>query len=196
MAEAPWASTCCNPFGKPKRSSKRNLCPVLSWMYEKLPSLTFGAKICNDCRKKIAKLPTPEPESETPVGLSEEAYASTYSLSGELCSPHESVESVNQCLIALGETLIVKKKLQQVKYPKENVKKVSSALKKKLLPERESSDSDQSEMIAQLKDKFENTTKRSEKVLVLTVLSKRWTIRKYNKNLEPLTTWFAKLRNL
>ena len=51
-------------------------------------------------------------------------------------------------------------------------------MKKKLLPERESSDSDESEMIAQLKDKFESTTKRSEKVLVLTVLPKRWTIRK------------------
>lgn len=43
---------------------------------------------------------------------------------------------------------------------------------KKLLPDRTrvSSDSDESEMIAQLKDKFESTAKRSEKVLVLTVL--------------------------
>ena len=57
-------------------------------MYEKLPSLTLGAKICDDCRKKIAKLPTPEPESEAPVESSEEAYASTYSLSEGLCSPH------------------------------------------------------------------------------------------------------------
>ena len=51
-------------------------------------------------------------------------------------------------------------------------------MKKKLMPERESSDSDESEMIAQLKDKFESVTKRSEKVLVLTVLPKSWTIRK------------------
>ena len=81
-------------------------------MYEKLPSLTLGANICDDCKEKIAKLPTPEPESEAPVESSEEAYASTYSLSGELCSPRESVESVNQCLIALGETPIVKKNCQ------------------------------------------------------------------------------------
>ena len=33
-------------------------------------------------------------------------------------------------------------------------------------------------MITQLKDKFETATKRSDKVLVLTVLPKSWTIRK------------------
>ena len=33
-------------------------------------------------------------------------------------------------------------------------------------------------MITQLKDKFETATKRSVKVLVLTVLPKSWTIRK------------------
>ena len=51
-------------------------------------------------------------------------------------------------------------------------------MKTKLLPGRESSDSDESEMITQLKDKFENVTKESDKVLVLTVIPKSWTIRK------------------
>ena len=128
----------------------------------------------------MAKTPTPEAaaESEASFESSEEACASSYSLCEELCSPHEPLESVNQYLTTLGETPIVKKKLQQVKYPKEKFKKVSRAMKKKLLPERESSDSDESEIIAQLKDKFESTTKRSEKVLVLTVLPKSWAIRK------------------
>ena len=178
MAQPPWASACCNPFRKPNHSSERkNLRPVLPWMCEKIPSLILGAKMCDDCRKKVAKLPAPEAESEAPLESSEEANASSYSLCEELRSPYESLESGNQCLTALGETPIVKKKLQQVKYPKEKLKKVSIAMKKKLMPERESSDSDESEMIAQLKDKFESATKRSE-VLVLTVLPKSWTIRK------------------
>ena len=126
----------------------------------------------------MASIPTPEAESETPLESSEEACASSHSLYEEVCSPHVSLEPVNQCLNALGETPIIKKKLQQVKYPKEKMKKISRAMKKKLLPERESSDSDESEMITQLKDKFENATKRSDKVLVLTVLPKSWTIRK------------------
>ena len=65
-----------------------------------------------------------------------------------------------------------------MKYPKEKLREVSRAMEKKLLPEGESSDSDESEMIAQLKEKFESTSKRSEKVLLLTVFPKSWTIRK------------------
>ena len=131
MAQLPWTSACCNPFSKPRHSSKRkNLRPVLSWMCEKVPSLTLGAKICDDCRKKVASIPTPEAESETPLESSEEACASSHSLYEEVCSPHVSLEPVNQCLNALGETPIVKKKLQQVKYPKEKMK-ISRAMKKK-----------------------------------------------------------------
>ena len=179
MAQLQWTSACCNPFNKPGHSpKKRNLRPVLSWMCEKVPSLTLGAKICDDCRKKEASIPTPEAKSETPLESSEEACASSHSLYEEVYSQHLSLEPVNQCLSAIGETPIVKKKLQQVKYPKEKLKKISRAMKTKLLPERESSDSDESEMITQLKDKFDNVTKGSDKVLVLTVLPKSWTIKK------------------
>lgn len=59
-------------------------------------------------------------------------------------------------MTALGETPIVKK-LQQVKYPKEKLKKVTRAMKK-LIPDRESSDSDEGEMITQLIDKFESAS--------------------------------------
>ena len=73
----------------------------------------------------------------------------------------------------------MKKKLQQIKYPKEKLKKIKAAVKKNMLPEDESSASDdESEMIKQLKHKFQSTSKRSEKVQVLTVLPKSWTIKK------------------
>ena len=80
---------------------------------------------------------------------------------------------------AIGETPITKKKLQQVKYPKEKLKKVKVSIKKKIFPDAASNGSDsESEMVKQLKEKFHGTTERSEKVQVLTVLPKSWSIRK------------------
>ena len=46
----------------------------------------------------------------------------------------------------------------------------------KLLPENESDSED--EMIKQLKEKFNSTTQRSEKVRVLTALPQSWTVRR------------------
>ncbi len=52
-------------------------------------------------------------------------------------------------------------------------------MNRRLLPEIQSSnDDDESEIIRQLKKKFQETTERSEKVQVLTVLPKTWSIRK------------------
>ena len=63
---------CCNPFGRPEHSSKRkNLRQVLPWMCEKLPSLTLGEKVCDDCRKKLAQIPTPSAESAESYGSSQ-----------------------------------------------------------------------------------------------------------------------------
>ena len=80
MAQSQWVSSCCNPFGQPRHSSKRkNLRPVLAWMCEKMSSLNIGAKICDDCRKKLAQLPTKVSESEELPESSEEDGASSYS---------------------------------------------------------------------------------------------------------------------
>ena len=50
---------------------------------------------------------------------------------------------------------------------------------KMMFSEEESSGSDgESEIIKQLKDKFQASTTNSEKVQVLTVLPKRWSVRK------------------
>ena len=184
MAQSQWVSSCCNPFGQPRHSSKRkNLRPVLAWMCEKMSSLNIGAKICDDCRKKLAQLPTKVSESEELPESSEEDGASSYSehAGASGCSEktvHSPLQSMNQCLSVIGETPIVKTKLNQAKYPKEKLKKISMAMKKQLLPGRDSSDSDESEMLTQLKDKFRATTDKSEKVMVLTVLPRSWTLRK------------------
>ena len=98
-----------------------------------------------------------------------------------------SLESLNTCLRAMGETPVVKEKLQLIKYPKEKMKKITTAMKKKISVS-EASDSE-SEMIKQLKEKFNYSTERSEKVEVLTVLPKSWPVRRFKMNLGHPTTW-------
>ena len=165
-------------------------------MCERVLSLTLGAKICDDCRKKLAQLPVQGTESDEPFESSQ-VEASASSQHEEVLIPQESLETVNQCLSTLGETPIVKKKLQQAKYPKEKLKKITTAVKKKMLPEMESSDSDdESEIISQLKDKFKATTKRSEKVLVLTVLPKSWTIKKVQEEFGATSYMVRKAKEL
>ena len=105
-----------------------------------------------------------------------------------------SLESVNQCLATIGESPIMKKKLQQVKYPKDKLKKIKASGKKSMLPKDESSASDdESEMIKQLKHKFQSTSKKSEKVQVLKVLPKS---KKVQMNSEHSTVWYVKQKNL
>ena len=52
---------------------------------------------------------------------------------------------------------MVKKKLQQVHYPKDKLKRITTAMKKVIIQEVESSDSgDDGEIIKQLKEKFQH----------------------------------------
>ena len=76
-------------------------------MLEKVQSLILGAKICDSCRKELAQLAV---ESD-PLDNSGNEFDSTYI---------ESLESVNECLQAIGETPIIKKKLVNTNYPKKN----------------------------------------------------------------------------
>ena len=77
------------------------------------------------------------------------------------------------------------------------MQKIRVAVKKKMLPEIESSDiDDESEIITQLKDKFQATTKRSEKVQILTVLPKSWTTRKVQDEFGASTYMVRKAKEL
>ena len=90
-------------------------------MCEKLLSLPPKAKVCDDCRKKLTMAPLPRPESEEVVKSSEEEVVESgeednASSEHEVFYQQESLQPLNQCLTAIGETPIAKKKLQQVKY--------------------------------------------------------------------------------
>ena len=79
----------------------------------------------------------------------------------------------------IGETPVSQHKLQQTKYSKQKVKKITKAMKRVMVHDFQSDETDdEGEMIKQLKEKFQKSTKRSEEVQVLTVLPKSWPIRK------------------
>ena len=115
MAQSQWSNTCCNPFDQHNHSYKRkNLRQVTKWMCERAPSISMGSKICDNCRKKLAKIPTTSQVSSASELESEsEFYADT----------SESLASLNQCLGEIGETPVSKRKLHQTKYPKQKIKK-------------------------------------------------------------------------
>ena len=86
-------------------------------MCERAPSISLGSKICNDCRKKLAKVPTTlsfvsEIESESEVYVNAPA----------------SLTSINQCLGEIGATPVSKYKLKHNKYSKQKVKKITTCM--------------------------------------------------------------------
>jgi hypothetical protein len=99
------------------------------------------------------------------------------------------VSSLNKAVELLEESPLSTKKLTQVKYPKEEFRKVKGAVKRKIFNLTASSGSiisGEGEMIAQLKEKFHITGKRSEKAQILAILPESWSVRKIsNKNSKP-----------
>ena len=81
---------------------------------------------------------------------------------------------LNQCLDTIGKSPFTKRKLQGKKYSKQKVEKITKMMEKAVIGDIKSDDS---EIIQQLKEKFP-TAGRSEKIQILTVLPKSWSIRK------------------
>ena len=170
----PWKKQCCNPFQKDDHgwsTKKMNLRRVTKWMCDKIPSISVGLMICDNCRKQLYKVPYPSTQLEYQV--------SDYDSTEPECDLPEPLElsSINQCLEEIGETPIVKEKLSQQKYPKHKLQKISASIKRTVFKDREVRYSDdESEIIGQLKDEFHSTNQRSKKMQILTVLPKSWTI--------------------
>ena len=187
MDQSKWTNTCCNPFGISHHSSKKkNLRPAQPWMIKKVPIIKIGQKVCDSCRKKIAKTTGDSSESDEDE---------TVVFKDDVT---ESVETVNLCLDVIGETPICQRKLQQVKYPKKKLNKIKLAMKKKIMPEEQelSETDDEAEIIKQLKDKFNKSSDRSGKVQILTVLPKSWSIRKVQEEFEATNYMVHKAKEL
>lgn len=86
----------------------------------------------------------------------------------------ESRVKVNKYLRTIGETPIAKRELQSKKYSKKKLQTITKMMQKAGIEEKPTVDY---EIIAQLKEKYA-TAQRSEKVQILTILPKSWSIRK------------------
>ena len=202
MASFKWVDeyTCCNPFEKSKHSSRRrNLRTVNKWMCEKMPSLSLGSKICDDCRRKLARLPT----------LSEQSSDHEYDLESSACSSSavseesfklDEIESrmvFNQCMESIGETPFTQRKVRSKGYLEQKMRKITTMMAGASIEPVPSKESEtDSEIIQQLKEKFQSTTNRADKLQVLTVLPKSWSIRKIEKEFGATNYMVRKAKQL
>ena len=164
------AHSCCNPFDIPGHAwstRKKSLRPVTELMCERAPYISIGSKICDTCRKKLSKespVLTSEPDSPSPVA--EELYVQTPA----------AVASLNKCLAEIGETPYSESKARAKDYSRQKVKKITEAMQRTIITGEVVDDG--SEMIQQLKEKFQATTKMNKQLQVLTVLPKSWSVKK------------------
>jgi hypothetical protein len=184
------AQSCCNPFDIPGHSwssRTKNLRPVTAWMCERASQISIGSKICDTCRKKLSKEPPVViPELDSPSSEAEEPEVYIHS--------PEAVASLNTCLADIGETPYSHIKARGKKYSRQKVEKITEAMKRTIIS-GETIDYG-SEMIQQLKEKFQSTAQRSEQLQILTILPKSWSLKKFNRNLVSQTIWHENRRIL
>lgn len=170
---------CCNPFREEGHARvQKNLRNVQEWMINKCPNVLLGGKICSKCRKKSQNPTITADVASVVPGTSRE------DLSEDEVASDLALDSLNSSLQYLGESPVKKKRLQsEKKYPKQKLKKIASVLEHTYVaqPEKEESENGESEIITQLKDKFHNSDRMCDKIQILTVLPKSWSIRKTMK---------------
>lgn len=177
-----WAvisTKCCNPFKaeKHKKIYAKSLRNVTDWMCTLDLGIISGMKICDACRKKIYEtyktgdevLPTTESSN----------------LDESFTDPQSSLDYLNKSLELMGESPLKKKKFNLPSYTTKKLNKIKVSLEKNLLPESRQEEvvelieeSEEVEMLQQLKEKFASTTKRSEKMTILSILPKSWSCQK------------------
>ena len=179
--------SCCNPFDIPGHawsSRKKNLRPVTEWMCERAPYISIGSKICDTCRKKLSKespVLTPEPDSPRPKAEEMELYVQTPA----------AVSSLNKCLAEIGETPYSQSKARAKNYSRQ---KITKAMHRTIITGEVVDDG--SEMIQQLKEKFQATTKMNEHLQILTVLPKSWSVKKIQQEFGVSTYMAQKSKKL
>lgn len=166
----------------------------------KEPSIPVGAKICDECRKRVGKLipetapstssDSDEEEGEIPEGIGDAYFKSPQAMKSQEYA--EALQGINDCLGKVGQTPIVAHKLGQVKYPKQKLKKMTKSFKKVMLKDPSSSSDEEGTMLRQLKEKFHTSSSRSEKIQVLTVLR---IFVEFKTNLEHQITWFVEQKS-
>lgn len=196
-------SKCADPK-ELHRGSKRvkNLQVVSELILKKLPFLNLSKehRLCKQCRQNLDKL------ASNAESLSSSASNDTSSQSdmeilkladdssiGEKEELYMDPIAINESLHAIGESPIKKDKLHSRKsYASKKLNKISDSMKRKFENLKGSSITlqepctsslnskvdDFEELLNQLKNKFESVSKRSEKIKILTLLPRSWSVRK------------------
>jgi len=195
---------CCNPINlhdyDPNMKGKRQMSEYFVTKNSSF-NLTKGYYICEKCRKEITKrskelLEPPETlENEAatiPEPTDNESSSSddTKMTEDEVFADKDTdLKLLNESLSIIGESPVKKQKIETGIYYREiKAKKIQDKICSKLqvlTPPSTSNDhltasashitiSDGQEIVNQLKEKFNTTEKRSEKLQILTVLPKSW----------------------
>lgn len=126
------------------------------------------------CRKQaaaytvVSRLPSPD---EVP---------SFHGTSDELYFPPSQMEldEANACLFTIGQTPLTKRKIQSKTYRQQKYEQMCDKMYDLVVGDvQKTSQSDESEILTQLKGKF-GTASKSEKIQILTILPQSWSIRK------------------
>lgn len=211
---------CCDPFKCHKQWMRNGLRQISDMTRQSFPSLHFieGDKVCTSCRKRISKLP-PEvaaqmdtaslPEDDCEEGTSADDEQPENEMTRDLfVSTDHDLSVLNQSLGVLGESPVVKRKIDtQANYARKKVSSIQTSVKRKLqlitgkvIEEDDSlTNTDynpETEMIDQLKEKFQSSTKTSDKMQILSVLPKSWSIRRTEKEFKASNYLVRKAKKL
>ncbi|KAL5508956.1 hypothetical protein EMCRGX_G004228, partial [Ephydatia muelleri] len=196
---------CCDPFHCHQRHIYARLRVVSEAIIAAHPSLSMhsGDRACCNCLNKLRKMSpdaTAQDEEHAsstiqpgPSGLSYHTGQCSEPTSASADTEDSDTDNVllaDVGLLAVNEMLGVegispvrgKRKTRSNKYVGEKIRRVEDVIRKKVLfavgAEDKEPQDDGREMIEQLKEKFTSTSSRSERLTVLTVLPKSWSIAK------------------
>jgi len=146
---------------------------------------------------------------ESEAGVSDAHKNTCASAAEAFVSPEHELSLLNSSLHMIGESPVVKRKINtRVKYVKDKVTRIQTSVKRKIelitgsaldeeeRMEEEDCASSQTEIIDQLREKFKLCMKTSEKVQILTMLPKSWSIRKIENEFEASNYLVRKAKRL
>lgn len=179
---------CFNPFKRECHTKFTGLRKIQQWMIDIEPNITPTNKICDTCRINLRKL------KDSKISIAEEVDREESFESQEMV-----VLELNNSLQHLDESPISNKKMNYKKYKTSKYNNVSASIKKKLFPDLALSMSykcPESEVIVQLKEKFQTTTNNKERIKLLSVLPKSWSIRMMMDEFKISKFMALKVKNL
>lgn len=194
---------CCDPFNIHKLYVRKGLRKISVEFAKKFPKsgIISGQKICAKCRNKLSEDASSSTSSDN-ASVSSETVA--HSHQEEFVSQEIELDTLNKSLTVIGESPVktthLKRKHSYGQQKTEKIKNVFAKKLKILAPDWQveqpsiseiKMNSDDSEIIAQLKEKFLMTKKRSEKIQILTILPQSWSIKRIEKEFH-VTNYMAK----